>query len=57
MLAMCQLDEQTRQVISCVEYTFSVFPQLSLGEATVLGLAYWLVLAVASFVPSLKRVL
>ena len=55
MLALCQLDETTQQVQSCVEYTFSIIPQLSLTEATMLGCAYWLVLAVASDVPALKR--
>ena len=57
MLALCQLDEQTQQVISCVEYSFSIIPELSLTEATILGTAYWLVLAVSSFVPALKRVI
>lgn len=55
MLALCQLDEQTQQVQSCVEYTFSIIPQLSLTEATMLGCAYWLILVVASSASALKR--
>lgn len=55
MLALCQLDETTQQVQSCVEYTFSIFPQLSLTEATILGVSYWLVLVVASSANALKR--
>lgn len=55
MLALCQLDEQTQQVQSCVEYTFSIIPQLSLTEATMLGFAYWLILVVASSANALKR--
>lgn len=55
MLALCQLDAQTQQVQSCVEYTFSIIPQLSLTEATVLGGAYWLILVVASSATAFKR--
>lgn len=55
MLALCQLDETTQQVQSCVEYTFSIIPQLSLTEATILGVSYWLVLVVASSANALKR--
>lgn len=55
MLALCQLDPTTQQVQSCVEYTFSIIPQLSLTEATLLGLSYWLLLAVASSAPALRR--
>jgi hypothetical protein len=54
MLALCQLDQQTQQVQSCVEYTFSILPQLSLTEATMLGFAYWLILVVASSAKALK---
>lgn len=54
MLALCQLDQQTQQVQSCVEYTFSILPQLSLTEATMLGCAYWLILVVASSAKALK---
>ena len=55
MLALCQLDPQTQQVQSCVEYTFSILPQLSLTEATILGVSYWLVLAVASSKKALQK--
>lgn len=54
MLALCQLDEKTQQVQSCVEYTFSIIPQLSLTEATLLGVSYWLILVVASSAKALK---
>lgn len=55
MLALCQLDPTTQQVQSCVEYSFSIIPQLSVGEATLLGLAYWFILCVASTGVALKR--
>lgn len=57
MLALCQLDETTQQVQSCVEYTFSIIPQLSLTEATTLGVAYWLILVVASSAKAFKLTL
>lgn len=57
MLALCQLDETTQQVQSCVEYSFSIIPQLSLTEATMLGVAYWLILVVASGVKAFKLTL
>lgn len=55
MLAVCQLDEVTKQVVSCVEYTNPFIPQLTLTEATMLGLSYWLLLAIAFGVQALKR--
>jgi hypothetical protein len=55
MLALCQLDETTQQVQSCVEYTFSIIPQLSLTEATLLGVSYWFILVVASSSTALKQ--
>lgn len=55
MLALCQLDPTTQQVQSCVEYSFSIIPQLSLTEASILGVSYWLILVVASSANALKR--
>lgn len=55
MLKLCQFDDATQQMVGCVDYTFSILPQLTLEEATMLGIAYWTCLAVAYGFNALKN--